>query len=514
MINFFMVMEHPSKQSVNRESLFLFLLPAIFLLHNYNELFGFISLGQVFKYAGLIYGSVLIAYFIFGFFLLPRWKTAMILFIILFWNLFFGPFHGFAKRTPGLQFLSRYVIFLPLAGAVTAWLTWKIARSKHLPQKLISYFNIVTISLLVWEFGNLGLNYLEIRKTNNLIYPDKPLCEQYIPQSLSDSSKPDIFFLVFDEYTNNNSLQKIWNFDNRAITDWLQKKAFYVALQSNANYPCTFFSIPSAFNMNFLDAKKGSDGTVARNMLQGNQSISDNETFCLLRKANYEISFIAPFRNSIQENGLGHFFDFLSNDQLYRQTMIGSLANDISWNFIPKNSEDALKKLVIEKLQAKVESTQKTIAAIKSAIDSTSNRKPHFVYGHLMVPHEPNIFDSTGRFLADKTSFTDSGVFSSYTNQVKYANLIMVDLVSSIRLHNRPNTIIILLGDHGYKESRLDSMIPYSYPNFTAFYFPDKKYENLYETITPVNIFRIVFSQYLGQKIPRIKDSQVAVRQF
>jgi hypothetical protein len=41
--------------------------------------------------------------------------------------------------------------------------------------------------------------------------------------------------------------------------------------------------------------------------------------------------------------------------------------------------------------------------------------------------------------------------------------------------------------------------------NFTAIYFPDHN-DVLYSTITPVNIFRLVFNTYFGGKYDILKD--------
>ncbi|MCP6717895.1 hypothetical protein NL524_31930, partial [Klebsiella pneumoniae] len=39
-----------------------------------------------------------------------------------------------------------------------------------------------------------------------------------------------------------------------------------------------------------------------------------------------------------------------------------------------------------------------------------------------------------------------------------------------------------------------------------AYLFPDRRYERLYDKITPVNTFRIILSQYCGFDIPLQAD--------
>ena len=45
-----------------------------------------------------------------------------------------------------------------------------------------------------------------------------------------------------------------------------------------------------------------------------------------------------------------------------------------------------------------------------------------------------------------------------------------------------------------------------AFPILNAYYFPRRDYDNLYEGITPVNTFRVVFDTYFGQSFDILKD--------
>jgi phosphoglycerol transferase MdoB-like AlkP superfamily enzyme len=107
---------------------------------------------------------------------------------------------------------------------------------------------------------------------------------------------------------------------------------------------------------------------------------------------------------------------------------------------------------------------------------------------------------------------TDS--YKTYIAQVNYANTVMKELVEHIKKHNKPNTIIIIEGDHGFRHFTDSLNNPYCVPNFTAIYFPDKNYSKLYDTMTPVNIFRILFDQYFHQDFPLLKDQSTIVKDY
>jgi hypothetical protein len=496
-----------------RALIFLLLLPAFFLLHNYNELFGFLSIVRMLKYAAILYPSLLIAYGVLRKFIHPDARVALLVFVLLLFFLFFGPSHLFLRQLFPTSALSSYRVFVPLWALVLIFFALRILAVPTISPKLISYLNVVMIFFISWELISIALNFSSLQKSANLIYPQKNLCIQYVSKKIPDSTKPDIYFLVFDEYTNNDMLSQLWHINNEGITNWLSAHDFYIPSHSKANYTFTPYSISSTFNMDFIDPKKGSDATVAKNILQANQSLSDNETFCILEKENYLLRFVAPFNNRIEENGLGHYFDYLKDDQLYRQTLIGSLDADISWNFkvgkwtAPKDS-----LAEYNKQKAVYLTSLNAIRQVEATADNQKSRRPQFVYGHFLILHEPHVFDSNGNFRPQPIG-RDAPMFKTYPMEVLFANKVIQELISYIFQNNRKNTIIIIEGDHGFRKLP-PALVRCSFPNFSAIYFPDKNYDRLYSDLSPINTFRIVFNQYFDQNFPLLKDSSTLVKEY
>ncbi|MFI5155085.1 MAG: hypothetical protein ACHQEM_02820 [Chitinophagales bacterium] len=485
---------------------FLVLLPAFFLLHNYNELFGFIP-GKLMLWSSLvIFASIFIFYFLVKYLVASAEKSSLLLFIISCFVLFFRPVHGLAVTLAGRSILSSYKIFLPISVAILVIVCLKIIRTKIITAKTIVFLNTTMLCIFFIEIGDSLVKYRVLQRDRNLIYPSTPICDSYLPGKVPDSLKPDIYFLVFDEYTNNETLKKIWKFNNDSIIHWLAQKGFYIPANARANYDFTPYSISSTFNMNWLDEKKGQDATSARNVLQANQSMSDNELFCILKKEKYNIQFLAPFRNSIQDDGLGAYFDYLPEGQIFRQTLFGSLVKDISWKFRSKDKEFQEMKESAKEFSAL---NQKLIGLIKRTADSTSTSLPKFVYGHFMITHEPHIFDSEGRI---ELTNPDSPAFNTYTKEVAYANLVIRDLVDFVFNHNKSNTIFIIEGDHGFRRLP-EALDAFRFPNLMAIYFPGPLNAALPSTISPVNLFRLILNHSFQQNLTMLPDSSVLVNQ-
>ena len=76
----------------------------------------------------------------------------------------------------------------------------------------------------------------------------------------------------------------------------------------------------------------------------------------------------------------------------------------------------------------------------------------------------------------------------------------MIRIVRNIITKSAIPPIIILQADHGRDpEFRL--------ANFMAVNFPGMGAESLYPTLTPVNLFRLVFSHYFGDDLPLLQDT-------
>ena len=489
--------------------LYLFLLLVFYLLHHYNELFGFISLTQIFFYLAICLFTIIL-FLLLSLICKSSPTAAFSTFCVLAFFLFFGPVHDLLKSIFGKSFFSSYKFVVPVSFFLIVLSTLYLNSRSASLTKLSRYLNMLFVIFCALELIMVVVNTFRVLKTNNLIYPDMRLCNTYSSVDLPDSSKPDIYYLVFDEYTNNSTLQKLWGFDNSPITNWLSNNGFYVISESNSNYNATPFSLGSTFNMNYLDKEIGDKGS-SINDLRANKSLSINETFCILNKENYAIRFIAPFNNSIENNGLSHYFDYLSEEQLYASTFLGRFARDILWNF--KKKKPARFENFSNSYTGKAEDINRTIAEIKSTTDTSIHRNAKIVYGHLMITHEPHLFDSTGNLRSSEDFTTNNQPFSTYTTQVLYANKVIQGLVSHIQATNKKNTVIIIQGDHGYR-SLPTSMRNYYFPIFNAVYFPDKNYAKLYKEMSPVNTFRIFFNQYFNQKYELLKDSSTVVKQL
>jgi hypothetical protein len=70
--------------------------------------------------------------------------------------------------------------------------------------------------------------------------------------------------------------------------------------------------------------------------------------------------------------------------------------------------------------------------------------------------------------------------------------------------------LIILQSDHGFRNFEGAYSHPgFFFKNYSAFYFPDRNYSALYDTMTNINTFPVIFNKYFGTNIPMQQDTTV-----
>jgi len=129
-----------------------------------------------------------------------------------------------------------------------------------------------------------------------------------------------------------------------------------------------------------------------------------------------------------------------------------------------------------------------------------------------MIPHDPYVFTRKGELKKITIDQLNKKEYEAdaYFEQLLYANTLIEEMVMFIKNNNKPNTIIIVAGDHGFRNFK-QMGIENIFSNLNAFYFPNKDYSRLYDSISPVNTFRVVLNTYFNAQLPLLKDSSIIV---
>jgi hypothetical protein len=490
---------------------YVLMLPLFFVWHVMNEYFGLfpISFGAWFLvyYLVLAVGLLLVGKLILKNNLKAGVWATVILIIFLFW----GSFHDYLKslRIPALFYSYRFL--LSLAAIFIVGNAVLLKKKKNLPQKTHYFFILLFSFFLVWEGCISIYKWIIKQPKNDLAYYNKPL--QVKLASIDNKQKPDIFFIVFDEYTSSASLRKYLNYDNSNMDSMLTRKGIYIAKNGKSNYNSTPFSLGSAFNLQYFNLPLENQPSDPKNLLQGQTSFINNWLTTILEKEGYIIKnrglldlkkYPAPEDKFFQRDNPGVFYD---------ETLWGRIKKDIWWNIQTRVPEKWVGSEFRKKQAKTIRFNENNFKNILTELNSQTDT-PKFVYGHFMLPHRPYYLTKSGqvRNMKDLNSFTRD---SLYLDQVIYANTWIDSLTTAAsQTFNRPR-VVIIEGDHGYRDSYLSDKHQardIEFMNLSTFYFSDKDYSLLYDSISPVNSFRVIINKYFHSNLPLLKDSTIMIR--
>ncbi|MBC7848120.1 MAG: sulfatase-like hydrolase/transferase [Chitinophagaceae bacterium] len=489
---------------IRKYPLYLFLLPTFFVLHGFVENYGFVDI----KEAGLLLISYLfltMSIALFSYFFFRSWNRAAL--ITVFWMLFFFFFaaiHEFMKANSPVKLFTRYSFLLSTALIILFVLFIIFRKSKKPFQRFSIYLNAlfliyigVDVGIAIWKAtGNAqkGLSVYSFAKENE--YKVCDTCE-----------KPDIYFVLYDEYTNSISMKEQYNFDND-LDSFLLNKRFSVQKHSRSNYNFTPFSMSSALNMTYLEGLANPKAVTADDYANCTLLIRDNKVIKFLDAHGYEIVNFSVFDLAGNPSRVDQSFLPLKTKLIADRTLFAHMNKDIGWLLATKWPFNLVTRNHFFKHKENNNNFQDlTIQAARA-----QQKKPRFFYVHFYMPHPPYFYDRFGKERDNTVVYNEfkPNPPASYLEYVRYVNLKIKELVETIQTSN-PRSTIMLLSDHGFRENHLTNE-KHIFRNLNAIYYPDHQYSSLYDSMTSVNLFRSAFNKMFNQRFPILTDSVIQLK--
>lgn len=476
---------------------FIFLLPFFFVLNGYVKNFPLIPLSDAFflTIQYLLISLLLLCIF----YLVSRslLKAALFSSVLMCFQFFFGWFHDNLKSLLPQSFLSKYSFVIPLIGLSIAFIFILIKRKKEISGTFISYLNITLLILVLFDTGILA---------SRIINQDsKTEPKNFSP--CNNCLRPNLYLIIADEYASNKSLQDLFSYDNSLFENELRKRGFFVAPSSTSNYNFTPYSMASIFDMNYLEGitAKSND---RQNLNKCFDVINNSELIRIFKKLDYEFINLSLF-DFAGEPAMSTGNNFYSSRAklITSQTLTGRLKKDLvfhlaytlKWERAFSDYLENQRREINHQYQATINASKKT-------------GKPRFVYTHFIMPHYPYLYDEYGSPLSKDQAL--NGGKKEYLGFLQYGNKKLLSLIDEIK-KNDPDPVIVLMSDHGftkYDVSNTDSS--YNFKNMFNIYLPDKRTKLFSDSISNVNVFRVLLNTQFNQKLPLLKDSTVFLREY
>lgn len=323
-------------------------------------------------------------------------------------------------------------------------------------------------------------------------------------------SVPDIYYIILDGYARSDVLHEVYDLDNGEFLESLEARGFYVASECRANYSQTLLSLASSLNLNYLDdlvSRIGADYPGTGPVLE---MIRDSAVVQLLEQHGYStVAFASGYTGTELKTA-----DRYLAARWYPDELQVALINMTPIPFIAQPFYDMHDW-----------HRERILYTFEHIADASEFEGPTFVFAHILAPHPPFVFGRHGeeidpeyQFVLDDGShlvgnrgFTREEYIHGYREQLLFINTKVTAAVDAILSRSDRPVVIVLQGDHGPGsmldwESAERSNLEERFSILNAYHLPGDGEAGLYDQISPVNTFRLIFTAYLGAEYARLED--------
>ena len=379
-----------------------------------------------------------------------------------------------------------------------------ILKAKRNWLMLTGFLNFVSALLVITSLASI-IPY-EIREAGISIPAGLDTGEGREPDTTDPSELRDVYYFIFDRYANENILKKYAGFDNREFLSFLKEKGFYVASKSAANYPRTHVSLPSSLNLEHLTTLTASIDKNLTSTMPLFNLIENNRVMRFLKDRGYKYihlgdEWAGTWRNRYADVDI-HY--------------TGSFGGEFTTAFLKTTLYYPIaKKISLGKLDDRELKREKILSKFDKLSEIPEITGPKFVFAHFLIPHEPFVFGQNGEEVSEKDD--KQGNIPIYLNQLIFTNKKIEEMVTRILAKSKITPIIVIQSDEGpfsftagawnkgAENIRAHALI------LNAYLLPGIKKTGLYQTITPVNSFRIIFNKYFGTNYELLPDETYTI---
>lgn len=493
------------KKSVVLHPFLFAVYPVLFLFAHNIEHF---LLRELFIPMAITTGFALLAWFLLRFALKDKEKAGLLVSVAL--SLFFsyGHFYDAMKSLHFVAMFGRHKVLIGVWAIFFVLGSYFIIRTSRDLHDFTRLTNVVAASLVVISLINVGAYELKTRKAWQHDRSSENLGPNPI-RSVNTAILPNIYYIILDGYAREDVLQEMYQYENFEFLNDLSEKGFYVAGGSKSNYSQTSLSLASSLNLVYLDDLVNRVGMESDNRIPLEEMIRNSSVHGFLRQYGYTfVTFSSGYAATEIRNADIYMTPGWSLSE-FQNVLINTTPIPVLLDKLPGRSQYDLHR-------------DRILYIFDHLAETTEMGSPVFVFAHILAPHPPFVFGENGEPVKSNGDFglmdgaqwmdiTRDEYRENYRRQLIFVNEKARETIDEILSNSPEPTIIVLQADHG-PGSRLDWENPDEVflkermSILNAYYLPDSDYKQLYDGITPVNTFRLIFSQYFHADYELLKD--------
>jgi len=485
----------------------LFALFPVLALYAYN--INYLPFGEVFKPGGIMFAAGTGLSLLCMLFKDSR-KPALVASLVLIFFFSFG--HAFQFIT-NLGWRINEPAFLRVWQILLAALCLGVFFLGRRINGAHAFFMAASIVLVAMTLVNAGAQIYKMRHSrmaHGFLDDTSPLMADSVRQP-----RRDIYYIILDRYASNATLKREFHFNDSAFLTALRVRGFYVAENSNANYLKTALSLASSLNLSYINTMTAKVGDESDDWQPTYSLLQDYRAWRFLRSQGYRFIHFGAWWEGTSQND---FADLNVNIRPLREFTMLLLKSTMLY---PRREKDPRLRKFFDFNDWELH-YRRILYQFARLTEMPAQRGPVFVFAHLLIPHDPFVFDTSGRYVTWEEMQTRP-FEENYIRQLKYTNGKVLATVDSLIRRSSLQPVILLQADEGpyplpYRQdekhfqwhSATRRQIQQKLGILNAYYLPDADTSVLYASISPVNSLRVVFNEYFGTRLPLLPDKSYA----
>lgn len=480
----------------------------------YSENVGMLSVGSAVTPTLIVVSVAAVAWCLLSLLLRSKAKAALIVSISYFLFFSYGRFvNPYSGETIGGFIIEKQRYSLLVLLLILGVSSFLIIRARGGLERLTNLFNLMAIAIVVFPTAVVIYEIAQSPLGEHRI--SSPEHEEFIlraNRAKNAQDRPNIFHIVFDAYTRADCIKRFFGHDNSKFLEQLSDRGFYVADQAVTNYAQTSLALASVLNVKYLNDLTRQMGPESTNKKPVISMIQQSRVVDFLHKKGYTYVFFDSASGWTNTPNA----DIYMSPQMALSELSGAL---LGLTPIPVILAKAAQVGVWGALRIQYEKHRRHILYTFDNIPRMAEKPfPVFVFAHILVPHVPFIFGENGQRINldrdptqdEPTWLKDIAVYTEgYRRQLRFVNKKAIELVDRILAKSRQPPIIILQGDHGPSNSSTVDVklrMKEKFGILYACFLPGGRNNQLYPTMSGVNTYRVILSEYFGADLQLLPD--------
>lgn len=264
---------------------------------------------------------------------------------------------------------------------------------------------------------------------------------------------PNVYMIIVDEYAGFDSIKKLYDYDNSEFKNFLEDSGFTVSTSSTNYADGTLECLADVFNLEVNQQNRYKNSSEA----YCQKKVSDAVIFRFAEDWGYNIRAVQTsdlIKYKSETKQYGKLWSTTADGELSIELM----ANPTIYAPLEKAYNSILKSFKVEPSVQK--GVVKNLAASSSDPVSYLSREDifrdnTFTLCYAQFPHQPFYYDENGNLTKNSSKLNDWGDKNMYLGQFKYCTKLLTEGIGNI-IENDPDSIIILMSDHGVRTHELD----------------------------------------------------------